>query len=156
MAKSTSADQPVARAIGTSGTNARCHARKAAKSTSATAARPASSVPSRRHGEATAALASAASTGSPASSASTPFGGWRRSRMASMTSSWRSSGMSRMPKAIVAVRRSGVMTPCEKYGGTASSSPSICARVVSWPPWKRSGSEKAGHSSALPQPRLAE
>ena len=138
-AKSTSADQPVASAIGSSGTNARCHARKAASSTSATAARPASSVPSRRHGEDTAALASAASTGSPASSASIPAGGCRRSRMPSMTSSWRSSGMRRMPKASVAVRRSAVMTPCEKYGGTASSRPSICWRVAFWPPLEEVG-----------------
>ncbi len=41
--------------------------------------------------------------------------------MTAMTSSWRSSGMSRMPNASVAVRRSRVMTPWEKYGGTASS-----------------------------------
>ncbi len=39
--------------------------------------------------------------------------------MSSITCFWRSSGMKRMPKASSAVRRSGEMTACEKYGGTA-------------------------------------
>ena len=62
-----------------------------------------------------------------------------------------------MPNASVAVRRSALTTDCEKYGGTASSSALIApasrrdAGVV-----KRSGSENAGHSSAVPQPRVAE
>src|SRR3954471_19738041 len=113
-AKSRSADQPVASAIGTSGTRARRGVRRAAKSTSATASRPATSVPKRRHVEATFALASAASTGSPASSALTPGGGSSWSRMSSTTAFCLASGMSRMPKARLATVRSRVMTACEK------------------------------------------
>ena len=75
-AKSTSADQPVASAIGSSGTNARCeraeggeqHERDGEQARQQRHA-------ARRHGEDTAALASAASTGRPASSASMPAGG---------------------------------------------------------------------------------
>jgi len=68
----------------------------------------------RRQGDETRSLASAASTGRPASSARTPGGGCRRLRISSMTRCWRSSGMSRIPKASVAVRWSPVMTPWEK------------------------------------------
>ena len=61
-----------------------------------------------------------------------------------------------MPNASVAVRRSRLMTPCEKYRGTASSSPVIWAFVGAFPlASKRSGSEKAGQTYALPQPRSA-
>ena len=62
-----------------------------------------------------------------------------------------------MPKASVAVRRSALTTDCEKYGGTASSSarmPAASRREAGVV--KRSGSENAGHSSAVPQPREAE
>ena len=62
-----------------------------------------------------------------------------------------------MPKASVAVRRSGAITALEKYGGTRSSSARIraCEAVdVAWSR-NRSGSESAGHSSALPQPRAS-
>ena len=83
-ANRTSADQPVASAIGTSETHARSAQRWTASSTSPTASSPASSVPSRRHGEASAALASAASTGSPASRAVTPAGGSSASRIRSI------------------------------------------------------------------------
>ena len=74
-----------------------------------------------------------------------------------MISCWRSSEVSRTPKASVAVRRSAVITAREKYGGTASSS----ARMRSRSPAdcddrKRSGSDSAGHRSARPQPRSAE
>ena len=100
-------------------------------------------------------MASAASTGSPASCALTPAGGCRSDRIALITCSWRSSGISRMPNASVATLRSVVITPCEKYGGTASSSALIEACEVALPPRNRSGSENAGHSSALPQPRDA-
>jgi hypothetical protein len=65
--------------------------------------------------------------------------------------------MSLIPKASVAVRRSAVMTDCEKYGGTASSSAAIWAALRREPGVvKRSGSENAGHSCARPQPRCAE
>ena len=51
------------------------------------------------------------------------------------------------------------MTLWEKYAGTTSSSASTWAWEVILPlpssPPKRSGSENAGHSSALPQPRLS-
>ena len=152
--KTTNADQPVASAIGTSGTSARRALRSAASSTTATASRPASSVASRRHGDAIRSLASAASTGSPASRAVTPGGGSSSRCIVFSTSNWRSSGISLSPNASVAVRRSGVITLCEKYGGTASSSASTRAReesdafVV-----KRSGSENAGQMSEPPQPR---
>jgi len=114
VANSTSADQPVASAIGTSGVSARRHERNATSSTSPTASRPRTSVSSRRQVEETAAFASAASTGRPASCAETPLGACSSERMTSRTSFWRSSGISRMPKAIVAVVRSRVMTLWEK------------------------------------------
>ena len=72
-----------------------------------------------------------------------------------------------MPKASVATRRSGVITSWEKYGGIAPSRPLTCAWVslarlagalpagVTAACWvNRSGSEKAGHSRACPQPRV--
>ena len=62
-----------------------------------------------------------------------------------------------MPKASTAVRRSGVIAACEKYGGTASSSARICSRVAdSSGVRKRSGSDSAGHSAAPAQPFSAE
>jgi hypothetical protein len=66
--------------------------------------------------------------------------------MSSTTCFWRSSGMSRMPKARLAVLRFWVTTPCEKYAGTASRS----RRTAAWPVpavLNRSGSDSAGHSS---------
>ncbi len=89
-------------------------------------------------------MASAASTGTPASRACTPGGGSSARRMVSMTCSCFSSGINRMPKASVAVLRSRVMTPWEKYGGTASSRPSMSVRLAAAPPENRSGSENAG------------
>ncbi len=48
------------------------------------------------------------------------------------------------------------MTLCEKYGGTASSSPSTRLREASEAfVVKRSGSENAGQISERPQPRFA-
>ena len=150
----TSADQPVARTIGISGVSARRALRSASSSTSATASRPASSVttPPQRRGQAVVGLGGEhRQAGEPRASRR---GGGSSSRcMTLSTSSWRSSGISRRPNDSVAVRRSGEMTVCEKYGGTASSRPSIRLRedsdssVV-----KRSGSENAGQISALPQP----
>ena len=57
-----------------------------------------------------------------------PSAGRARACIARSTSNWRSSGIRRRPNDSVAVRRSGVMTVCEKYGGTASSRPSMRAR----------------------------
>ncbi len=53
--------------------------------------------------------------------------------------------------------RSLVMTAWEKYGGTASSSARTCFCDVE-ADWSRnrSVSDSAGHSSALPQPLVAE
>ena len=146
-ANRTSDDQPVASAIGISGTIASDSRRRSASSTRNTAARPASSVAKRRQSDASLPFASAASTGSPARSAVTPGGGFRSLlRMSSITACWRSSGRKRMPNAIVAVRRSGVITACEKYGGTAASSAfTVCAAFGVWR--NRSVSESAGHSS---------
>ena len=76
-----SADQPVANAIGISGTTTRRGRLNTASSTSPTAASPASSVSSRLVDEDSAALASAASTGIPASCAVTPGGGCSCERM---------------------------------------------------------------------------
>ena len=81
VANRISEDQPVARAIGTSGTSARSGVRRTASSTSATAARPTSSMTRRRGEEDSEASAWAASTGRPASSALTPGGGRSRDRM---------------------------------------------------------------------------
>jgi hypothetical protein len=67
--------------------------------------------------------------------------------MSSITSFWRSRGMSRMPNASVAVVRSPLITACEKYGGTASSSALTLSRLAGVPDRKRSGSDSAGHSS---------
>ena len=154
--KRTSADQPVASAIGTSGTSARRGLRSAASRTSATASSPPSRIARRRQGEAMRSLASAASTGSPASRAVTPGGGSSSRCIVFSTSYWRSSGSSWMPNASVAVRRSGLITVCEKYGGTVSSSPSMRERVASDAfVVKRSGSENAGHRSDRPQPLRA-
>ena len=150
-----SADQPVASTIGTSGTSARRSRRKASSRTSATAARPATSAehaPPRRRD---AVVGLGREHRQAGELRLTPAGGWSCRRIAEMTCSWRSSGMSRMPNASVAVRRSRVMTPCEKYGGTASSSAAICGCDDAPPLRKRSGSENAGHSSALPQPRFS-
>ena len=62
-----------------------------------------------------------------------------------------------MPNARFAVRRSAVITAREKYGGTASRSARIRSRsLADSAERKRSGSDSAGHSSALPQPRSAE
>ena len=53
--------------------------------------------------------------------------------------------------------RSAVMTDWEKYGGTASSSPRTCSFVAAARSSRnRSVSDSAGHSSALPQPFVAE
>ena len=71
-------------------------------------------MPIRRHGEASASLASAASTGSPATRAVTPAGGSSAARTRSITACCSSSGMSRIPNARLAVRRSAVMTAWEK------------------------------------------
>ena len=75
VANRISADQPVASAIGISGTSARCGRRNTISSTIPTASSPASSVSSRRPDDESAAFACAASTGSPASLAVTPAGG---------------------------------------------------------------------------------
>ena len=107
-------DQPVASAIGIRGTAASRRERRTASSTRNTAASAASSVRFRRHGDESAPFASAASTGSPTTDASTPLGGSSRRLMSSTTSFWRSSGISRMPKAMFAVLRSRETTPCEK------------------------------------------
>ena len=76
-----------------------------------------------------------------------------------------------MPKASVATRRLAVITSWEKYGGIAASRPLTCAWVsflgvgLAAPlPLvagavccaNRSGSEKAGHSRARPQPLAVE
>ena len=150
--KRTSADQPVASAIGTSGTHARDARRNTSSSTRPTAASPARSVPSRRHGEASAAFASAASTGRPAIRAVTPGGGSSWSRIRSITRACSASGASRIPNARLAVFRSAVMTAWEKYGGTASSSAATFARSEAASPWNRSGSDSAGHRAARPHP----
>ena len=114
-------------------------------------------MPSRRSGSDRLWLAPATSTGSPPSSAVTPGGGFSRARMSSKISCWRSSGTSRTPNARLAVLRSAVMTDWEKYGGTASSSPRTCSFVAAArSSRKRSVSDSAGHSSALPQPFVAE
>ena len=105
-ANRTSADQPVASAIGTSGTHARSARRWIASSARPTAKSPAASVPSRRHGDASAALASAASTGSPASRAVTPGGRVELRPHALDHACCSSSAISRIPNARVAVRRS--------------------------------------------------
>ena len=107
-------DQPVASAIGISGTAAALGERRTARSTRNTPASAASRVSARRHGEDSAPFASAARTGSPTTAASTPSGGSSRRLMSSTTSFWRSSGISRMPKARVAVLRSRVITPWER------------------------------------------
>ena len=75
------ADQPVASAIGISGTTTRRGRLNTASRTNPTATSPASSVSSRRAEEDSAALASAASTGIPASWAETPGGGCSCERM---------------------------------------------------------------------------
>src|SRR3954470_9837888 len=82
---STSDDQPLASAIGISGTAAYDARRRTASRTTKTAASPATSISSRRHSEASLALASAASTGTPTTAALTPGGGFRRERMSSIT-----------------------------------------------------------------------
>ncbi len=114
MRNSTSADQPVAMTIGASGTSARLASRSTTSSTSATASSPATSVRKRCVVDDSEALAAAARTGSPASAAVVPAGGCSRERMYWMTCSWRESGISRIPNASVASRRSGVITACEK------------------------------------------
>ncbi len=74
--------------------------------------------------------------------------------MSSMIACCWSSGICRMPKARFAVLWSAVITACEKYGGTAASSPRTRARVDDEAGLRnRSGSENAGHRSAVPQPR---
>ena len=55
-----------------------------------------------------------ASTGRPTTDASTPSGGFSAALMSSTTCFWRSSGISLMPKARLAVLRSAVTTPWEK------------------------------------------
>ena len=76
--------------------------------------------------------------------------------MSSMTRFCSSSGMSLMPNARVAERRSGAITALEKYCGTRSSRPRMRACVaVEAEVVNRSGSESAGHSSARPQPRAS-
>ena len=65
-----------------------------------------------------------------------------------------------LPEALARAYRStgaAVLTAWEKYGGTESSRPSIRARSTAASfPGNRSGSDSAGHSSALPQPLAAE
>ena len=92
-------------------------------STSATAASPASSVSRRRHGDATWVPDPAARTGSPTSWALTPAGGCRLERIVSISCCCSANGISRIPNASVATRRSGVITSWEKYGGIAASRP---------------------------------
>ena len=74
--------------------------------------------------------------------------------MSSITRCCWSSGMSRIPNASVAVRRSGVTTAREKYGGTVSriARDALLVAVGAALP-SRSGSENAGHSAALPHRR---
>ena len=76
--------------------------------------------------------------------------------MSWITARCASSDCRRMPNASTAVRRSGVIAACEKYGGTASSNARICSRVAdSSGVRNRSGSESAGHSSPPAQPFCA-
>jgi hypothetical protein len=63
--------------------------------------------------------------------------------MSPTTRFWRSSGISRMPNARLAIRRSRDTTPREKYAGTASSG---VARLRVAAELKMSGSDRAGQS----------
>jgi hypothetical protein len=113
-ANSTSADQPVANAIGISGSAAWRTRRRTISSTRNTATSPSSRLIARREVDDSSWLASAASTGSPTTSAVTPAGGSSLRLMSSITFFWRSSGISRMPNARLATLWSGASTPCEK------------------------------------------
>ena len=87
-ANSTSADQPVASAIGTSGTSARATPRNATSRTSATASRPASSVSSRRSARGDVGVGVGGEHGQARRAAARTPGGRpssRRARIASMT-----------------------------------------------------------------------
>ena len=139
---------------------ARARRRKATSSTSATASRPGTSSEQRAaRARTTAALASAASTGRPAScGVHARRAGAARGASRRCTCFWRSSGISRMPKASVAVRRSARDDALgEVRRARRRAAPSICAAsgARAAAAANRSGSENAGHSSALPQPRLS-
>ena len=108
------ADQPVASAMGISGTAARLKRRRSAKSTRNTAARPARIVSARRHPDESLPFDSAASTGRPATSAVTPGGGFNWERMSSTIAFWVSSPWRWMPNARFAVARSEEITAWEK------------------------------------------
>ena len=155
-ANSTSADQPVASAIGTSGTSARCQRAEDREQDGATASRPATSVehPPPRRRDAVVGLggedrqagqlgAHAGGRVEPVAHAldDAPAGVERHEADAE--------GQRRRPPvaadhALREVRRHRVQQRLD-----------LLATSRSAPPAKRSGSENAGHSSALPQPRLA-
>ena len=123
-ANSTSADQPVASTIGTSGTSARATPRSAISRTSADGQQPGEQreQPAPVGGDLGVGLGGQDRQAGELRPDARGRPLARRARISSMTAFWRSRAMKRMPKASVAVFRSAVMTDWEKYGGTASSS----------------------------------
>ena len=122
-ANRTSADQPVASAIGTSGTSARAEAAEGDEQHERDGREAGQQrlQPPPRLGDR--GVRPAASTGSPTSCACTPGGRVQASRIVvDHAAAGSSSPIRRMPNASVATRRSGVITSWEKYGGIASSS----------------------------------
>ena len=157
-ANSTSADQPVASAIGISGTSARSPAAEGGEQ-------------HERDGEQAGEQGQQAPPGR--GHGGVGLGGEHRQPGEVGPHARRAGGVRRrivLEHVVLAVQRHqpdaegqrracggpGVITPCEKYGGTASSSAvDLLARAGCLASLNRSGSENAGQTSAAPQPRFS-
>ena len=162
VANRISDDQPVASAIGTSGTSARSTVRRTANSTSPTANSPASSISIRRPDEDSDASACAASTGRPASEALTPG---RRVQMRShvvdhlLLPRQRHQANPERERRLAVIGRDHRLGEVRRHrlqqardlSRSISELPHELA--VAWlPEQNRSGSDSAGHSVALAHP----